>query len=88
LPRWADIAKAFDVPISRLEVDQDVSEILQRKGTEIFIVKIHPDQTFFPKISSRVLPDGSMESNPLHLMSPSLDQNTFEKVWVDYTAGE
>jgi acetolactate synthase-1/2/3 large subunit len=52
------------------------------------MVKIHPDQTFFPKISSRVLPDGSMESNPLHLMSPPLEQATFEKVWVDYTAGE
>ncbi len=84
LPRWEDIAKAFDVPISNLEVGQDFSEILQRKGTEIFIVKIHPEQTFFPKISSRVLPDGSMESNPLHLMSPALDQGTFEKVWVDH----
>jgi acetolactate synthase-1/2/3 large subunit len=84
LPRWEDIAKAFDVPISGLEVGQDFSEILQRKGTEIFIVKIHPEQTFFPKISSRVLPDGSMESNPLHLMSPALEQGTFEKVWVDH----
>jgi acetolactate synthase-1/2/3 large subunit len=84
LPRWEDIAKAFDVPISNLEVGQDFSEILQRKGTEIFIVKIHPEQTFFPKISSRVLPDGSMESNPLHLMSPALEQGTFEKVWVDH----
>lgn len=88
LPRWEDIANAFDVPITTLEVDQDVSEILQRKGTEIFLVKIHPDQTFFPKISSRVLPDGSMESNPLHLMSPHLDQDTFEKVWIDYSAGK
>jgi acetolactate synthase-1/2/3 large subunit len=84
LPRWEDIAKAFDVPISNLEVGQDFSDILQRKGTEIFIVKIHPEQTFFPKISSRVLPDGSMESNPLHLMSPALEQGTFEKVWVDH----
>jgi acetolactate synthase-1/2/3 large subunit len=84
LPSWEDIAKAFDVPISNLEVGQDFSEILQRKGTEIFIVKIHPEQTFFPKISSRVLPDGSMESNPLHLMSPALEQGTFEKVWVDH----
>jgi acetolactate synthase-1/2/3 large subunit len=84
LPRWEDIAKAFDVPISTLEVDQDFSEILQRKGTEIFMVKIHPDQTFFPKISSRVLPDGSMESNPLHLMSPPLEQDAFEKVWIDH----
>jgi acetolactate synthase-1/2/3 large subunit len=84
LPRWEDIAKAFGVPISSLEVGQDFSEILHRKGTEIFIVKIHPEQTFFPKISSRVLPDGSMESNPLHLMSPALEQGTFEKVWVDH----
>jgi acetolactate synthase-1/2/3 large subunit len=84
LPRWEDIAKAFDVPISNLEVGQDFSEILQRKGTEIFIVKIHPEQTFFPKISSRVLPDGSMESNPLHLMSPAFEEGTFENVLVDH----
>jgi acetolactate synthase-1/2/3 large subunit len=88
LPQWGDIAKAFDVPIFTLEVNQDFSEILGRKGTEIFIVKIHPDQTFFPKISSRVLPNGSMESNPLHLMSPPLEQGTFEKVWVDYSVGD
>lgn len=87
LPNWEYIGKAFDIPITTLEVDQDVSEILHRKGTEIFIVKIHPDQTFFPKISSRVLADGSMESNPLHLMSPPLEEATFEKVWLDYSVG-
>lgn len=81
LPKWEHIAKAFDIPISTLDTPQDLSKIFQRIGTEIFIVKIHPDQTYFPKITSRVLSDGSMESNPLHLMSPDLDAVVFEKVW-------
>jgi acetolactate synthase-1/2/3 large subunit len=55
--------------------------MVRRPGTEIFLVKIHPEQTFFPKITSRVLPDGGMESNPLHLMSPALDEDTFNEVW-------
>jgi acetolactate synthase-1/2/3 large subunit len=82
LPNWEHIAASFDIPISQLEKDDDMKEVLERGGVEIFLVKIHPDQTFFPKITSRVLSDGSMESNPLHLMSPELDSETFEKVWV------
>ena len=82
LPNWEHIAAAFNLPISHLNKEDDIAEILERSGVEIFIVKIHPDQTFFPKITSRVLSDGSMESNPLHLMSPELDSETFDKVWA------
>jgi acetolactate synthase-1/2/3 large subunit len=85
LPNWQHIAKAFDIPITTLEMNQSFSDIIQGPGTEIFIVKIHPEQTFFPKISSRVLPDGSMESMPLHLMSPDLEEDVFEKVWLDWS---
>ena len=49
-------------------------------GPAAFIVKIDPNQTYFPKISSRMLEDGSMESNPLHLMSPPLDDDILKKV--------
>ena len=33
---------------------------------------VDPEQTYLPKITSRVTATGSMESNPLHLMSPDL----------------
>ena len=34
---------------------------------------IHPEQTYFPKISSQVTATGGMESAPLHKMSPPLE---------------
>ena len=51
-----------------------------------FIVRIDPEQTFFPKISSRVREDGGMESNPLHLMTPDLEPELAKKVfkYIDY----
>ena len=41
---------------------------------------IDPEQTYLPKITSRVTATGSMESNPLHLMSPDLDDDVAEEV--------
>jgi len=43
-------------------------------------VPIDPEQTYFPKISSRVAEGGGMESNPLHLMSPDLPTAVAERV--------
>lgn len=40
----------------------------------IFVVAVDPDQTFFPKVASRQISDGRMESNPIHLMNPPLDE--------------
>jgi acetolactate synthase-1/2/3 large subunit len=45
-----------------------------------FEVPLDPEQSFFPKISSRVRLDGGMESNPLHLMSPELDSRLEENL--------
>ena len=49
-------------------------EAFNAPGPAAFIVKIDPLQTYFPKISSRITASGSMESNPLHLMTPDLDE--------------
>jgi acetolactate synthase-1/2/3 large subunit len=35
-------------------------------------VPVHPEQTYYPKIGSRVLPNGGMESAPLDRMIPEL----------------
>jgi len=47
----------------------------------VFIVKVNPEQTYFPKISSRILDNGQMESNPLHLMTPDLNEEISKKVF-------
>ncbi len=75
LPNWGKLFDAYDVPTMRLvpgyEDDQQFHELFEAKGPTAFIVSIDPEQTYFPKITSRVTPSG-MESNPLHNMTPEL----------------
>ena len=63
--------------------EQDVAflEAINAPGPAAFTVKIDPEQTYFPKISSRVTASGSMESNPLHFMTPSLEEDMAVKVF-------
>jgi acetolactate synthase-1/2/3 large subunit len=45
-----------------------------------FIVPIDPEQSYWPKITSRVTETGSMESNPLHRMSPDIPEDIVMEV--------
>lgn len=77
LPAWEKLFSAWDIPVMRLPVDfLNDPEFLARmdKDTlQAFIVPIDPEQTYFPKISSRVTLTGSMESNPIDRMTPEID---------------
>lgn len=77
LPRWDRLFAAWDIPVMRLPLDFDtdaeVSRRMEEPGLQAFIVPIDPEQTYFPKISSRVTATGSMESNPIDRMSPEID---------------
>jgi acetolactate synthase-1/2/3 large subunit len=53
--------------------DSAFRELFNSFGVAAFLVRIDPEQTYFPKISSRVTADGSMASEPLHRMSPPLE---------------
>ena len=46
----------------------------------VIVINIHPYQTYMPKISSRVT-DKGMESNPLHLMTPELEEDIKKQVF-------
>lgn len=76
LPDWEKLFEAFGVPVINLKPGNVFNEfavqLLQSPGPSAFIVPIDPEQTYFPKISSSVSEDGSMISNPLHLMDPQL----------------
>lgn len=76
LPNWEMIFQAYGIPClyvnPSLPLEQSIGAALESKGPTAFLISIHPDQTFFPKITSRITADGSMESNPLHLMTPDL----------------
>lgn len=78
LPAWETLAAAYGIPCHRLTSLEAptgrVAGLLQGDGPALFIVPIDPEQTYFPKIASRVTADGGMESAPLHDMSPPLRQ--------------
>lgn len=80
LPDWERLFDAWGVPVMRLSDDylasSDFMERFSSSGPSAFIVTIDPEQTYFPKIVSRVTETGTMESNPLHMMSPFLDDGT------------
>jgi acetolactate synthase-1/2/3 large subunit len=74
LPDWAALFHAYRIPCLDLgaATATEIETLLSSRGPAAFIVPIDPDQTYFPKITSQVLPDGSMASNPLHQMTPEL----------------
>lgn len=76
LPIWDDLFQAWGVGVMRLQPGYDLDPVFKAafEGDSpfAFIVSVDPDQTYFPKITSRVTESGAMESNPLHLMTPDL----------------
>jgi acetolactate synthase-1/2/3 large subunit len=85
IPKWDNLFAAYDIPLQTLRPGFDGEpaflNAMNSPGPAAFLVKIDPQQTYFPKISSRVTPSGGMESNPLHLMSPDLDETTASEVF-------
>ena len=75
-PDWPLVAAAYGIPCLVLspgwDEDQAFRELFDAPGPALFVVPIDPEQSYYPKISSRVTADGSMESNPLHLYTPDL----------------
>jgi acetolactate synthase-1/2/3 large subunit len=90
LPDWSFIAKAYGLRYTKIEkseqVDSALDDILRREEPEFIEVKIDPEQTYFPKITSRLLPDGKMVSNPLHMMTPDLSEDEINE-FLPYLAG-
>jgi acetolactate synthase-1/2/3 large subunit len=76
LPNWDKLFQAWEVPMMRLQPGyESTTEFLaafESAQPFAFIITVDPDQTYFPKITSRVTESGAMESNPLHLMTPDL----------------
>jgi acetolactate synthase I/II/III large subunit len=84
IPKWEHLFHAYDIPSMRIkpgyETDPEFLKLFNAPGPAAFMVHIDPMQTYFPKISSRVTASGGMESNPLHRMTPDLDDAVVAKV--------
>lgn len=80
LPNWGKLFESFGVS-SRVLMPGEALKDALAGDTQAFLVPIHRDQTFFPKISSRITQDGSMQSEPIHLMNPPLERELSQKVF-------
>ncbi len=83
-PDWASLFAAFNIPCTTLSEtgldDPAAAAGLVSTGPHAFIVPIDPEQSYWPKITSRVTESGSMESNPLFRMSPDLVEDISAEV--------
>jgi acetolactate synthase-1/2/3 large subunit len=85
LPDWEKIFSAFGIPsidvTGPLMENIQALDLLKKKGPAAFIVKVHPDQSFLPKVTSKIFSDGKMKSNPIHLMQPELPSELASQVF-------
>jgi len=85
LPDWDHIGSAYSIPVVRFDpgsnTEDQLKGILSSDGPVLVFVPVNPEQTYFPKITSRIEPDGQIVSNPIHFMTPPLNSETAEKVF-------
>jgi len=76
LPELKKISEAFNIdyfPVYEGDFNIEIlKETLLMPGPQIIEVFLSVEQAYLPKIDSRLAMDGSMESNPLHIMNPDL----------------
>jgi acetolactate synthase-1/2/3 large subunit len=78
MPKWKELAHAYGIRFLKVEVeDQFSSEMikeLQKSGPLIIEIPVDPEQTYYPKIQSKIDAKFGMISNPIHNMTPELSQ--------------
>ncbi len=85
LPNWKALFMAWGV--KAVSIDEKCfnsgtyEDEFNKPGFSAFIVSIAPEQTYLPKISSKITKEGGMVSNPLHLMTPELSKATSDSVF-------
>ena len=77
-PDLKRIAEAYGIPFVRVSsneaLESTISEVLNAEGAMICEVKMHPEQTLFPKSASFMDKEtGKMSSAPLEKMAPFMD---------------
>ena len=83
LPNWISVFDSYGIPV--IEVNKSIKNnenfltLLNNSGPAAFIINIHPDQSFLPKVTSRIFSDGKMKSNPIHLMDPQLPEHVAQE---------
>ena len=75
-PNWMQLFEAYGIPVCSLlpedRTAKRLAEIMAAPGAAACIVDVDPEQPNYPAVTSRILADGSMESNPLWRQEPPL----------------
>lgn len=83
-PDLSRIAWAYGIPYVRVQsldtVHEDIRRALETTGPVLCEVVVDPEQRFEPKLSSKVLPDGSIVSPDIDDMYPFLPREEYEAV--------
>ena len=91
-PDWQALANAYGIPVLQLGTEgvdtPGFDELFDSTAPAMFVVPIDPEQTYLPKITSRITHSGTMESQPLHLMSPDLPTAMAQRVLPYLTDGK
>jgi acetolactate synthase-1/2/3 large subunit len=84
-PDLEQIAKAYGVAFLRVSEESGISdvikEVLDSDGAVICEVKMHPEQTLFPKSASFMDENGKMSSAPLEKMAPFMSDELQAKCY-------
>lgn len=82
-PSFERIAYAYQIPYKRIESINDIRgitrNVLDTEGPILCEVMLDPEQFFAPKLSSRVLEDGTIVSPEIDDMYPFLTREEYEK---------
>ncbi len=83
LPDWSRVAHAFDLPYQRINAHSHakdkIRQALESEGPFLTEVMVDPDQATAPRVVSRRLPDGTMETTPMEDLWPFLDREEWER---------
>ena len=81
-PNWKSLAETFGIPFAQMTAKENAApnwpEAMFGNGPILVMVPNDHNQTYWPKITSRVTDSGSMESAPLYEMSPPMSDRDRE----------
>jgi acetolactate synthase-1/2/3 large subunit len=77
------IAKAYGIAYIRVKNEKDIEksiEAIEKDGPILIEVIVDSEQNFEPKLSSKVLPDGTIVSPDIDDMYPFIERNEYEAI--------
>lgn len=83
-PNHEILAKAYEIEYKKIDnlinIEEKIKDVLNSKGPIICEVILDENQTFSPKLSSKVLEDGTIVSPEIDDMFPFLEREEYERI--------